>query len=494
MLEGAPPGDPIPLRRETVAAFVGPAPRGPANIPVAVRSVAEYLQRFGSLDKTSRLEEYLTGFFDNGGTLAVVVRVCRDDQRKRIALPAGKSKLILEALHPGPLEYLRASVDYDQVRDDETQLFNLVIHRLDSGAEGFVAEQEIYRCVSADPQRPEFVGYELYRSELVRLVGDGPGCRPDATIGPTADVSSAWVSAEGGGGSPQELSDYDLIGSITEATGLHALEQVPCVDLLCVLPPRAGDSLGPVAVFAAERYCRRRNALLLMSPPKYWTSLNSILDDQHEHGLNSANVLTWFPEVNRGSAAGMIAGALVAADARQALSFDSLRLRGQVQPAQRLTLMESAALQRAGINTLSTAGTGRLCLSGGVDLGRAGGLSPEWYKLSYRRVALRVLGGVARGSRWAMFLADDPDSLMQLREQLQDYLTRLRRSGVLVGQRDNEAWYLHCPAPGKSNELTLQLGIAVRRPGEFLAFHICHNPANYRIRELGWQPVLALAS
>ena len=57
----------IPLRRETVTAFVGPAPRGPANIPVVIDSVTEFRRRFGSPAERSRLEWVLGQFFDNGG-------------------------------------------------------------------------------------------------------------------------------------------------------------------------------------------------------------------------------------------------------------------------------------------------------------------------------------------------------------------------------------------------------------------------------------------
>ena len=40
-------GQPIPVARESVTAFIGPAPRGPVDIPVAVRSLEEFLARFG---------------------------------------------------------------------------------------------------------------------------------------------------------------------------------------------------------------------------------------------------------------------------------------------------------------------------------------------------------------------------------------------------------------------------------------------------------------
>jgi len=494
VLEGAPAGEPVPLVRETIAAFVGPAPRGPVNIPVAIRGVAEYLRRFGSPDQSSRLERYLTAFFDNGGTLAIVVRVSRSERRNRLCLPAGPGELVLEALHPGPLEYLRASIDYDQVAPGEHTLFNLVIHRLDSGSRAYVAEQEIYRRVSADPVHPDFVGHALLRSELVRLVGDGPGKRPDATIGPTARARDAWVRADSHARSSGSLTDYDLVGSVSDATGLYALEQAPTVDLLCLMPPSADSSLGPVARFAAERYCQRRNALLLLPPPWHCSSAADVLAEHARQGLASPNVMTWFPDTLGTSAAGAIAGALAAADSRDEQAPPTLGLRAAARPEHRLTLMESAALQRAGVNTLVAAGAGRLALAGGVTLARAGGMGREWFDLMMRRRVLRVLGGVARASRWALFVRGDRDALDELCAQLSEFLEQAREAGWLAGDSAPDAWFLDCPVQADAQSLTVQLGLAPRRAGEFLAFRIEHTSADFQLRELGWQPALALAS
>ena len=87
VIEIPPRGQTIPVSRESVAAFIGPAPRGPVNIPVVVRSLDEFLARFGVPGYLSRMEFLLYQYFENGGTLAVVVRVCRSAHRNRITLP-----------------------------------------------------------------------------------------------------------------------------------------------------------------------------------------------------------------------------------------------------------------------------------------------------------------------------------------------------------------------------------------------------------------------
>jgi hypothetical protein len=130
VVESPPAGARIALPGLPVTAFVAPAPRGPAHVPVAVRSVAAYRQRFGSPAERSRLEWALEQFFDNGGDTAIVVRVPRSRSAATVALPGPGGALALRAVNPGPREYLRAAVDYDRIDPDDLWRFNLTVQRI----------------------------------------------------------------------------------------------------------------------------------------------------------------------------------------------------------------------------------------------------------------------------------------------------------------------------------------------------------------------------
>ncbi len=497
MVEGAPAGAPIELYRETVAAFIGPTPRGPADMPVAVRSVGEYLQRFGSPDKPSRLEQYLTRFFDNGGTLAVVVRVCPTCRPNEIHLPTASGDIILEALHPGPLEHLRVAVDYDQIPLDADSHFNLTIHRLAGSNQRMVIEQEIFPAVSADPETADFVGHALLRSALLRLREEGPGERPQLTLGSGASTGSDYVYADGVGGTPQSPSDYDLIGSISEGTGLYALEQLPRIDLLCIVPPEPGRSLGPVALFAAERYCRERHALLLTGPPASWQLPCDVLADQQRREFASPNVVTCFPAPGDGSVLGALAGALVSRDAAGAVwssvTSEPLNLRCPWQSQLKLHDSDVSALIRAGVNPLTVAGPGRIQLHGGVTMARGSGLPPEWGELRWRRTALFIVAGIVHKSRWMLFSDMGTDDAMELYDKAQNFFRGLHAAGALVGNGSGDAWFLRRPLISEGR-IDMDFGLALRRPGEFDSYRLTWVGGVCKLRELGWQPALATAS
>ena len=296
--------EPIPLRRETVTAFVGPAPRGPANIPVIIESVAEFRRRFGSPAERSRLEWILGQFFDNGGRSAIVVRVPRSGAANRITLPGPGGTLDLEAVNPGPLEYLRAAVDYDGIPAADLWRFNLTVQRIRSRANPLVEEQEAWRAVTVVPDEEGYIGDVLAGSGLVRLHGEPPRARPYVTPGAAGIGPVGYVHGRGDWRSAAPPSDYDLIGSAEDSTGIHALEQVANVDLVCLLSGAPKADVGPVGIFAAERYCARRNAILLLDPPAHWSQVEDVARSQRESVFASPNVITYFPQLTELSADG----------------------------------------------------------------------------------------------------------------------------------------------------------------------------------------------
>src|SRR5262249_25612909 len=71
----------------SITAFIGRALRGPADDPVRIQSVADFDRAFGGLWVESPLGYAVQQFFLNGGTDALIVRVARNGQAAKIAVP-----------------------------------------------------------------------------------------------------------------------------------------------------------------------------------------------------------------------------------------------------------------------------------------------------------------------------------------------------------------------------------------------------------------------
>jgi len=513
VLEGPVRGQRLPIRRESVVAFVGSASRGPVGIPVAIRRVDEYRRRFGTPGHRSRIQDLLAQFFANGGANAIFVRVCGSERRHRLIIPGAAGDLVLHAVNPGPHECLRASVDYDGIPAADEERFNLVIHRLASHDKPIIEEQEIYRALSVDPGDPDFLTHALVDSELAYVAGTVPLTRPDVTHCPGLGIGAAYEYGDDDWREHSPLTDYDLVGSNTEGSGIFALDRIPVVDLICVVPD--ADDLGPVALFAAERYCRDRQALLFVDPPARWKSVADVVRERMSSDFSSPNVATYFPRpvakpgtgLNRTpSALGALIGRLVADDANLGVwgvrGSDSLDIRCRTMLACPLDDHDQVVLKRVGVNTLRASVGGVSLASGLVTMEHSSGMDAEWSDLQLRRLGLFIIGSIARGTRWAAFVEDDAQAWEDVRRQISTFMGELHAAGALPGRSANEAWYVsrdrEVPVTGArddgvSGSADFIVGFALDANG-YTAFRFAHGRLDCRIRPVSWQPGIALAS
>jgi hypothetical protein len=394
----------------------------------------------------------------------------------------------------------------------DTDRFNLVVHRLMSRDRPIIEQQEIYRGLSVDIADPDFIGHVLLESELIRVSGKVPGQRPQRTFHSGIEVGSSYIYVDPDWSETECLNDYDLIGSKTEGTGLFALDQVPSVDLVNLIPDT--PDLGPVALFTAERYCRDRNAMLLIDPPEHWRTVRDAAQSARTSGFASPNVATYFPRptvagAHPASALGAIAGALAARDEQDGVrgfgGRASLDIRGCDRVPFDIDCEEQHALHRAGINVLRMAGPSRLELTGLVTLNRGSGCIAEWDQLPLRRITLFIVDSIARGTRWAVFQGDDSGTQAELCEQVRRYLHDLFAAGVLSGTSADQPGFVTCerPAgdsyqqggnlPDHESGIVFDVGFMLSGNGmQSFRFHQC--PGECRIRRLYIEHPIALAS
>ena len=126
-------------------------------------------------------------------------------------------------------------------------------------------------------------------------------------------------NADGDDGAP--LTDYDIIGSASDATGLFALRAAPNFNLLCIPPLTREQDVGLSTLMIAARFCRDQHAMLLVDPPSTWLTASRALTELREWPFRSENAVMYYPRVvaldrlrgrhetfgSCGAAAGMIA-------------------------------------------------------------------------------------------------------------------------------------------------------------------------------------------
>ena len=459
---------PIVISTESVTAFVGRALRGPLNTPVLVRSFAQFKRAFGGEWNKSNLGYSAREFFEHGGSSLYIVRVANDASGSVINLPTRTGVLRLGAVEFGSHENLRAAIDLDGIAEDDSEYFNLTVQRLDSDS-GLVIDQEIFPRLSCQPENDEFIGDVLLTSTLVRLEGQAPIDRPIVTLGPGIDFHSTYIGIESRGKDGNELSDYDVVGSAQRETGIFALNEIENLNLLYMPPPRFGGDYGPTALLAAELYCRKRGAMLVMDPPNKWQTSSQLIEGYAETGLASANVVTYFPRVSVKGAqdksplaiGGALAGLLCKLDKEVGpwgdLEGRAAEFQRHLEPLAHLDEAEQQALIRAGINVICNGRGRRAQISGSVTFGASGQLYKAAANLSVHRTCLIILKNIERGTRWVVFAPDEAQTRERVRSQVHAYLSGLADSGALA---DDDV-FVRCDADNHNNDVAAGHGVHI---------------------------------
>jgi uncharacterized protein len=482
-------------------AFVGRTLRGPVNRPVFIKSFAEFQHVFGGLWQPSLLGYAIEQFFENGGREALVVRVVNGARSASLTLKAGAQTMQLQALRPGTREFLRASVDFDNIAADELAAFNLTVQRVRAQGTGQVDDQEIFHRLSVSRSDARYFPRAIAQSALIRLVGEMPRQRPDRTLDPASGLATAYVSSNTDGDDGAPLTDYDLIGSSLDHTGVFALQQAEHFNFLCIPPLSRDRDVGPSALLVAARYCKERRALLIVDPPSSWQTADDALLGMRDWNLSNENALMYFPRLLAhdklrghfesfapcGAVAGMLArydeGAPVwlAADREEPVLRPGLRPACLVGEDRRLRL---AAL---GVNTLQAVRSARMnvrlrTLAGGNSA------NADWRYLSARRLALFILSSIEQGTRWIAGAGSIAEVAMTVAAQVRGFFERVHEAGAFGTRRTEDAFFVICDervtnaCSSSCGEIQFVVGFAASREHEFHCFRISQSAAGSKVQ------------
>lgn len=485
-----------------ITAFVGRTLKGPVSRPVTVASFAEFQQVFGGLWQPSTVSYAVEQFFENGGRKAVIVRVVNSARPPTITLPTAAGSLRLVALNPGSREYLRASVDYDGVTDAEQDCFNLVVQRVRSAGSELIEDQEIFRRISILQGSGRYIADVLRDSRLVRVTGTVPTRRPDrSTSGPAGlAVGYAISNPDGDDGGP--LTDYDVIGSASAGTGLFALKECGRFNMLCIPPLTRDQDVGLSTLLVAAKFCRERQAMLVIDPPSSWTSTRAALEGLRSWPFRSHSAVMYFPRVQAfdrlrgrvetfgscGAAAGLIARSDETWPVWAAAESDESVLRPGLRPAWSVSDADRQRLAQAGVNTLAAV---RSTIRPGVSsrtLAGAGSAAAGWKYLSARRLALFIATSIEQGTRWVLLEQNVPEIRERARAQAIAFLEILAEQGAFVGASPEQTHFVICDERVNGEralalgQFNLLFGFARQKPGEFDTWMVTHQAGASRVR------------
>ena len=252
------------------------------------------------------------------------------------------------------------------------------------------------------------------------------------------------------------------------------MNRVEHFDLLYLPPPGRHQDLGVTALLAAERFCRKRGAMLITDPQERWDTPQSAVLGVRKFGLASPNILAYYPRMLAGDqpdalarpVGGALAGLLCKLDRvdgpwceldQLGFGFDH-----KLYPAVGLGVEEAQMLVREGINVIAGRLAGRATLCGSVTLGRGSHIDRQFTNLTVRRLCLSITNTIERAIRWAVFEPNESRVAERIHAQVHAYMVSLADAGAF----EDDHFMVQCDAGLHTHPIDPHRGVTM-----LLEFH-----------------------
>jgi len=256
-------------------------------------------------------------------------------------------------------------------------------------------------------------------------------------------------------------------------------------------------------LLVAAKFCRERQALLVVDPPSAWLSARTAMDALRGWPFRSDCAVMFFPRVQAfdrlrgrvetfascGAAAGMIARSDETSPVWSPAESEESILRPGLRPAVAVSDSDRVRLSQAGVNTLLSVRSNstkspispRTLTAGGTGVS-------DWKYLSARRLALFIAASVEESTRWVALEHNGPVTWERAHYAVEVFLDQLAEQGAFVGNSPDESHFViadervnrpELVAEGKFN---LLFGFATSKPGEYDTWLVTHQAGASRVR------------
>jgi uncharacterized protein len=489
-----------------IAAFVGFTGRAPDDDPsdpdgVKPRLVTSWTQfenLYGGYSQGCMLPIAVRGYFDNGGTIAYIVRIPNTSpsgEPSQLALPAADKTLgaPLEVTSVEPDAHISVVVTSTDPGPDHEgpNPFNLSVIEGGQTVETFddltvtPGDHNVEKVVNAGSTKVKVklnIDSKLDVSSMIDVMK--PGTFPLAQAPAT----------------PVPVNGRRFAGSEAARTGINGLaiaEDVTMVivpDLITAAtkPDKTVDlNLWKAVQTTLITHCELHGnrMAVLDAPPgmnpqqiKEWRSDVAMYDSafaalyypwirvENPLPTNGADAEILIPP------SGHIAGVWARVDETRGVwkAPANETIAGCLDVEYPVTKAEQSLLNPIGINCVRPFGTRGIRIWGGRTLAS----DTDWRYLNVRRLFNMVETTILDGTQWAVFEPNDVKLWEGVKRTLTGFLSGLWREGALFGTSADQAYFVKCDAetnPPQSideGKLVVEVGIAPVKPAEFVIFRI----------------------
>jgi phage tail sheath protein FI len=493
-----------------IAAFVGFTADKPTDDPTdpeglrprLVTSWTQFEQLYGGFAAGCMMPLSVYGYFNNGGSIAYIVRIPNTEpsgEPAQLALPAVDralgNPLRVESLQPdADLTVHVEPVDSEDEGDDDDGPSHF---RIDVSEGNEVVESYDDLTITSGPRCATDV-----------INGTSTRVKVSIDLADSVDMSAVLEVLKPGSyplqkaaPTPVPVNGKRFAGSASARTGIQGLsiaDEVTMVlvpDLVTACTKEDGSidlGLWKQVQTSMIAHCelQANRVAILDSPPgmtpqqvKDWRSDVAMYDTPF-----AAFYYPWIkvenPLATNGDAemlvppSGHMAGIWARTDETRGVwkAPANETIRGCLDVERDITKAEQSLLNPIGINCIRPFGTRGIRVWGARTLSS----DSDWRYLNVRRLFNMVETSILDGTQWAVFEPNDMRLWEGVKRTLNAFLRGLWRDGALFGATAEDAFYVKCDAetnpPESINEgrLIVEVGIAPVKPAEFVIFRISH--------------------
>ncbi len=489
-----------------IAAFVGFTGRAPGDDPsdpdgVKPRLVTSWTQfenLYGGYAEGCMLPIAVRGYFDNGGTIAYIVRIpntAPSGEPSQLALPAADRALgsPLEITSVEPDANISVVIENAEPADDADgpSPFNLSVVEGGTTVESFdnltitPGDRNVEKVVNASSTK---VKVKLNLDKGVDLSSLLDVMKPGSFALEHAPATAVPVNGRKFAGSESTRTGINGLAIAEDVT----MVIVPDLITAATKPDKSIDlGLWKAVQTTLITHCELHGnrVAVLDAPPgmtpqqiKEWRSDVAMYDSAF-----AALYYPWIrvenPLPSNGADAeilvppsGHIAGVWARVDETRGVwkAPANETIAGCLDVEYPVTKAEQSLLNPIGVNCIRPFGTRGIRIWGGRTLSS----DTDWRYLNVRRLFNMVETTILDGTQWAVFEPNDVKLWEGVKRTLNAFLTGLWRDGALFGTSPDQAFYVKCDAetnPPDSidqGKLVVEVGIAPVKPAEFVIFRI----------------------
>ena len=490
-----------------VAAFVGFTAKAPTDDPtdpdgVKPRLVTNWTQfekLFGGFAPGIMLPHSVYGYFNNGGSLAYIVRIPNSTPATESgtrALPSADRSLgpALEVTTVEPNAAIALSVTPEAPADDakETDPPTFTIDVVENGK--VVESFPNLTLAKGTRQAETVVNKESTKVKIATKIDT------DKLVNDLASIPAGVYSIEPAPANPTPVSGRAFTGSETARTGINGLviaddvTMVMVPDLITAATKQDGTvdlNMWKSVQLALINHCegQANRMAVLDAPPsmspqqvKEWREGVAMYDSQF-----AAFYYPWIKVSNPASVdngdteimvppSGHMAGIWARTDETRGVWKAPANevVRGALDVEMNITMAEQGLLNPMGINCIRPFGTRGIRVWGARTLSS----NTDWTYINVRRLFNMIETAIMNGTQYAVFEPNDQKLWEGLKRTVGSFLRGLWTDGALFGATAEQAFYVKCDSetnPPESIDLgrvVVEVGIAPVKPAEFVIFRI----------------------